>query len=94
VLTENPANLSWNGQGTLVGPGTLYDLVSGALPPGGGIDFSPADCLQNSTATSYSDARPDPAVGEGYWMAVRARNSCGTGTYGTLQRDTSIPACP
>jgi hypothetical protein len=95
VLTESPAGLSWDSQSALVGPGTPYDLVSGnLLMPGSGIAFSPASCLQSSTAAGYSDIRPDPGPDSGYWYLVRARNSCGTGTYGSALRDTSIPACP
>jgi len=94
VSTASPADLAWDNQGTLVGPETTYDLVSGALVSGAGTGFSGAVCLQSNGGTMYSDARPDPGVGSGYWYLARGRNSCGVGTYGTSQQDTSIPACP
>jgi hypothetical protein len=95
VLTANPSNLSWDSQAIAAGPATLYDIVSGSLlMPKSGIAFSPADCLQNSTAVIFSDVRPAPATGTGIWYLVRGQNSCGTGTYGSTLRDTSIPACP
>jgi hypothetical protein len=94
VLTNSPSNISWDGQAVLAGPGTLYDLVSGEVPSAGVVVFSPAACLQNSTATSYSDARPNPPVNTAHWYLVRARNSCGTGSYGSSLEDSGIPPCP
>jgi N-acetylneuraminic acid mutarotase len=94
VSTNSPADLAWDDQGPLVGPGTTYDLVSGHLMNGAGIDFPGAICLQSSGGSTYSDVRPDPDVGTAHWYLARGRNSCGVGTYGTSQRDTSIPPCP
>jgi hypothetical protein len=95
VLTKNPSNLSWDSQAISAGPGTLYDLVSGSLrAPTSGSAFSPANCLQSSSVTNFSDARPAPAIGTGFWYLVRGRNSCGTGSYGSALRDAGIPACP
>jgi len=94
VNTSSAGDLTWDGQGSLVGPETTYDLVSGPLPGGPGFSFTSSTCLQPSGGTTYTDARPDPAVGTGYWYLVRARNSCGVGTYGSGQQDTSIPPCP
>ncbi len=94
TTTASPASLAWDGQGMLAGPETLYDLVSGSLSSPGGLDFSSRTCLQSATATSYSDNRLNPPVGTGFWYLVRARNSCGIGTYGSPQRDSAIPPCP
>jgi hypothetical protein len=95
VLSEDPSNLSWDSQAIAAGPGTLYDLVSGSLLyPVSGVAFSPAACLQNSSATTSSDGRPVPDLETGIWYLVRGRNSCGTGSYGSTQRDSGIPACP
>jgi hypothetical protein len=94
VGMANPAMLSWDSQGALVGPETTYDLVSGPLLSAAGMNFPASVCLQMGGGTTYGDARPDPAVGTGYWYLARARNSCGNGTYGTSERDTSIPPCP
>ena len=89
-----PAALGWDSQDSVTGPGTSYDLTSGSLGPGTGIDFAAAACLQSASLSSGTDPRPDPAAGFAYWYLSRARNSCGVGTYGTVQRDASIPACP
>jgi|GEM_PF-3536730 len=89
-----PADLSWDSQSVLSGPGTVYALVSGLLGPGAGVSFPVASCLQGAGPAFYSDGRPNPAVGTVYWYLARATNSCGVGTYGTVARDTGIPACP
>ena len=95
VTAGDPANPTWDSQSVLSGPGTQYDLVSGAigtLAPG--VVLSGATCLQSSAGTTYSDARAVPPGSVAFWYLVRARNACGTGTYGTPQRNSSIPVCP
>ncbi len=94
VSAASPADLTWNDQGALVGPETTYGLVSGTLLDGAGFDLSGAACLQSGGGPTFVDARPDPGVGTAYWYLARARNSCGVGTYGSSQEDTSIPPCP
>ena len=95
VLGEASTSLAWDGQGALVGVETVYDLASGALSPGSGFSFTPNSCLlTGSSSASFSETRPDPGVDSGFWYLARARNSCGTGTYGNPVRDTSIVACP
>ena len=95
VMTGSvPPAMDWSGQGASAGPGTAYDAVSGTLEsPIGGTDFSTAACL-GVVVPPYLDERPDPDLGKVYWYLVRARNSCGVGTYGTPARDAGIPACP
>lgn len=90
----DPSTMSWDSQASLVGPGTTYDLVSGPMASGAGPDFLSGVCLQPGGATTYTETRPDPAVRNAYWYLARGRNSCGVGTYGTSQQDTSIPSCP
>ncbi|HEV8335120.1 MAG TPA: putative metal-binding motif-containing protein [Candidatus Polarisedimenticolia bacterium] len=91
----SPANPTWDSQAVAAGSETTYDLVSGSLSTLSGISFPPATCLQSADpATSYSDGRPNPASGTGYWYLSRARNSCGVATYGSAARDAEIPNCP
>jgi hypothetical protein len=94
LTSPSPADPSWDSQATLAGPETSYDLISGLLGPGAGVGFSSGSCLQSSGPPSYSDIRPGPFVGEAFWYLARGRNSCGTGTYGSVARDASAPACP
>jgi N-acetylneuraminic acid mutarotase len=94
-----PTVLSWNSQSGSAGPETTYDLVGGMLTsPPGFLDISLASCLQSGGPNSFSDTRPNPGTGAGFWYLARGSNSCGVGTYGTgsfgLDRDLSIPPCP
>ena len=89
-----PTGLAWDSQGTLVGPETVYDLVTGTIVSGGSLNFSSAACVLEGGGTSFSDTRPAPPVGQAYWYLARGENSCGVGTYGTSQQDSSILACP
>jgi hypothetical protein len=94
VVGRSPSVVSWDSQGSYVGTGTVYDFVSGSIMALRTTGFSGASCLQPGGGATYNDARANPAVGNGYWYLSRARNSCATGTYGSTQRDTGIPACP
>ena len=94
LIGEGPTAITWNSQGALAGPETIYDLVGGLLGSAvGSLDFSAASCLQLSGPNSYSDTRAAPAVDSGYWYLARGLNSCGIGTYGP-GRDAAIPPCP
>jgi hypothetical protein len=88
------ADLAWGSQSASAGPETVYDLVSGSLIDAGSLTFSAASCLQAGIGNSYVDGRPDPQLGETVWYLARARNSCGSGTFGSAARDAAIPACP
>ena len=90
---SSSSDLSWTGQAALTGPETTFDTASGYFSAAHGFSLAPSACLQAGGGVGYSDTRPDPAVGEGFWYLVRARNSCATGTYGTEPRDASIVSC-
>ncbi len=84
-------HLTWDDQSLLVGPSTVYDLVSGDI---GGLltptPFAGAICLATGLASpAFDDGRPDPAPGKGVYYLSRATNGCGDGTYGdsTLSPD-------
>ncbi len=94
VSEGSPSVVSWDDLAIYIGPETVNDLSSGNFSGAAGIDFSSATCLQSGGGPSVTDGRSDPAVGNGFWYLARARNSCGTGTYGNSQRDAGIPACP
>jgi len=89
-------NLSWS---TLSG-GTLgYDVSGGVLSllraNGTSTD---ASCLENDVAgPAWSDSRPEPTAGDGYYYLVRGQNICGTGSYGAATGGAErVPgtACP
>jgi hypothetical protein len=87
------ADFSWDGQAALTGPETSYDVASGIFIGGQGFSLGSSACLQAGGGVGYSDSRPDPAIGEGFWYLVRGRNSCGTGSYGSAGRDASVDSC-
>jgi hypothetical protein len=93
LTSVTPSGVSWNSQGSAVGPQTTYDLISGLLAASGG-GFGSSSCLQAGGANSFSDSRPDPGVGQVCWYLSRARNACGVGTYGSPSRDAIHPPCP
>jgi Thrombospondin type 3 repeat len=98
TVDKSPATtLGWSaGDG---GTADGYDLVGGsldALVASGGV--SQASCLQNDDGTAaWTDLRPDPPPGTGYYYLVRAQNVCGGGGYGAATGGAPrVPAsdCP
>lgn len=99
TLDESKDTLVWTAPEGLM-PGTMYDVARGLvedLPVGSGsTEVCVASSIQSTSATDSTA----PGSGEAYWYLVRARTSCGTGTYGyewrqgapAAQRITA--ACP
>jgi hypothetical protein len=87
---------SWTSLAPQAGSGTLYDVMrgdAGEFPVGsGGSEFCLAGDLQ---ATSTTDTEV-PSVGGAFYYLVRARNACGTGSYGFASGGAERigPACP
>jgi len=86
------ATEDWLSQASTAGPGTTYDIASGSLmqlrATGG---FGGAVCLASGLKDStYRDTRQAPPPEDGYYELVRARNSCGIGSWG----DSSIVPDP
>jgi hypothetical protein len=96
-LQVGPGNspiMTWDSQNAQAGPGTVFDLSSGTLSDLRSSGFSSSTCLQGGGGNSFTDTRPDPVVGGGYWYLTRATNACGVGTFGSSARDSGITACP
>lgn len=78
------ARVSWTSQDPVAGLATTYGIVSGLLSDlrsSGG--FAAATCLQGGIGdTPFDDVRSAPPLGNGFYYLARAKNSCGTGTYG------------
>lgn len=85
----------WDAQESLIGPGILYDVVSGPVEPGGALLTSGA-CQGTVSAAQFTDTQTDPSLGWGIWFLVRSKNSCQEGSYGTdsLGGDRLVPSCP
>jgi hypothetical protein len=82
VVTKGVATgLSWT---NLPAGSATYDVTGGSLSlllSAGSV--ADAACLENDVpAAPWSDPRPDPVDGEGYYYLVRGQNLCGAGTYG------------
>ncbi|HEX4825991.1 MAG TPA: hypothetical protein VFV19_16960 [Candidatus Polarisedimenticolaceae bacterium] len=95
AVNDTPGTtLSWPD----VGGGAVYDVASQTLSDLRVNGTATATCLQNDVAvTSFSDPRPDPVPGDGYYYLVRAQTVCATGTYGFASGSVErIPtsACP
>ena len=85
--------LSWDAAAP-GGPDPVYDLVRGTVgvPPAAAVET----CLASGTPNlAFSDAA-DPAPGSGHWYLVRARTSCGSGTFGsgTDGVPRNVEGCP
>ncbi len=94
LTVDAPAgtHLTWNAD-----PGAaVYDLTGGsvtALRVDGSV--AAAECLATDVATtSWDDARPDPAPGDGYYYLVRGRHAC-SGSFGDASSGTPrAPSAP
>jgi len=85
---HSPSTLSWNDPG-----GAAFDVASSTLADLRTAGTTGATCLANDVATAgYSDTRPNPTAGNGYYYLVRAQSACGNGTYGT--NSTGVPRAP
>ncbi len=68
--------------------GDLSDLKANGIQPA-------TSCLATNVLTeSFTDAQPDPLVGEANYYLVRSRNACGPGTWGVGREAIDGPNCP
>ena len=93
AVVTSPVTFAWNSQASVAGPGTRYGLISGALTSSGTL-FGATTCLGSGPDASYTDVRPNPPTGTVIWYLVRGINSCGVGTWGSPERDTTLSTCP
>jgi hypothetical protein len=84
VATTPATTLSWGDQSSSSGPGIAYEVSTGDLADlaNGGLAGA-AGCLAGGLGvTAFTDSRPDPAEGHGWFYLVRGRNVCGAATFG------------
>jgi photosystem II stability/assembly factor-like uncharacterized protein len=94
AFSADRLTLSWRSAQASAGPATEHQVLRGlvaALPVGAASD----SCIASGTLASSVQDADVPSEGEAFWYLVRARNVCGTGTYG-LASDGSPRAgtCP
>jgi hypothetical protein len=95
VFAGDKQTLSWDPQDATAGSGTVYDVVSGLvseLPVGGVGEI----CVRSGGVSPQQVDATVPDPGACFYYLVRARNVCGTGSYGTrtggVERTTA--SCP
>jgi len=80
VQMHEGSSLTWDDHGA----GFTYDVAGGTLADlwADGSVFG-AECLEPGVGEAgFTDPRPDPLAGAGYYYIVRLRGECGPGTYG------------
>lgn len=89
------ARLEWTSQDASAGPASSYDVVTGVLSElRADAGFARVSCLQAAHPdTPYDDVRPGPFGGAGWYYLIRAKNVCGTATFGRPGMD-GITICP
>jgi mono/diheme cytochrome c family protein len=88
--------LSWSSQSAATGPGVIYDVVGGLLSQLrlSGISAATSCVGSNLAAPSYSDTRALPVPGDGHFYLARAKNACGTGSFGPGRAAIDALTCP
>ena len=95
VFGSDRVTLSWDSAAPTAGSSTEHQVLRGLvaeLPVGGASD----SCIVPGTLAASAVDTDVPPAGAGYWYLVRARNACGTGTYGATsdgspRLDSSCP---
>ena len=92
----DPITLGWDSAAPTAGMFTFYDVIRGhlaELPVGTGASET---CLASTIFRETTTDETAPASGTGFWYLVRAKNSCGDGTYGTDSAGAprTSAACP
>jgi photosystem II stability/assembly factor-like uncharacterized protein len=95
ALGSDRITLSWGSAAPTSGSATEHQVLRGLiaeLPVGGASDA----CIVAGTIASSATDPVVPPTGAGFWYLVRARNACGTGTWGSTSGGSPHigTACP
>ena len=94
LTATDPQTWTW----TVVdaGSGTVYDLARGVLSELRAGSHASDTCVVTGSGTGSGVDATAPPAGDGFWYLARARNACGSGTWGN--RSSGAPrvvnACP
>jgi DNA-binding beta-propeller fold protein YncE/mono/diheme cytochrome c family protein len=93
---KSPTQISWSDQSSAIGPGVRYDVVSGSLSilRSAGLAAATSCLASNLAVSNYSDTRPAPSPGDGFYYLIRSENACGSGTFGAGRASISSLSCP
>ena len=86
---SSPTQVVWDTQN--IGSATRYEIVSGLLSRMLATSgFSEGFCASAAVAGGlWSDTRPSPPVGDGWYYLARSGNGCGLGTLGSTLADVT-----
>lgn len=91
----HPYALQCESQDLTAGPGTRFDLVRGVLAGVNVPNYEAGVCLETHGDNNFLlSGVPVPAPGTVHWFLIRARNSCGSTSWGSPQADAGMPPCP
>ena len=85
VSKGSPTVLSWDPQPGTVGPAVFHEVAGGNLSGLSAGLAAATTCVSGtvSAITQYTDTRPNPPVGNGYFYLVRARTPECNGGFNT-----------
>ena len=87
--------LAWIDHSSATGPGLRYDIAGGLLSElrTAGL-FVATSCLAGGLQPpTFTDTRPDPPIGDGYYYLVRGSNVCAVGTFGPNRSSLDTLTC-
>lgn len=82
LLAPDKTSFAWESAAAFAGPATVHDVLRGSVgewPVGAGAAET---CLATGIAGGFGPSGPAPPAGSGFYFLVRARNVCGSGSYG------------
>jgi DNA-binding beta-propeller fold protein YncE len=96
VVSAGSPALAWTDQSPVTGPGVRYDVAAGSVLDLRVLGLAPATaCLIGDLADAFADDPGlAPAVGDGRYYLVRARNSCASPGFGPGRESLAALACP
>jgi DNA-binding beta-propeller fold protein YncE len=95
LFNDTVTRLVWDDQRPVTGESLRYDVLGGDLSALLSTGIDATTCIQDGLDVFlYTDVRPDPSSGEGYFYLVRARNPCGVASLGAGRESLTALACP
>jgi DNA-binding beta-propeller fold protein YncE len=95
VAVDPASAITWTPLVPADGAPIEYEVAGGNLSSVPASGFASAGCLAGAIpGTAWTDARPDPARGDGYYYLVRGTKSCGAGSFGAGSGPDALACSP
>jgi DNA-binding beta-propeller fold protein YncE len=95
VAVNAATTITWDALAPADGAPIAYEVAGGNLSSVPGAGFASAACLAGSlAATSWTDARPNPGAGDGFYYLVRGTKVCGAGSFGSGAGPDALTCSP